>query len=198
MKDTDEIKGYSFGGGDGQNDETTYWQKKYMPVNVWTDSTRTEVVNFSHQLYNGLSENTFQRDNIQDLMLIRFSDVLLMAAELGAPDAQRYLDKVRNRVGLPPVPVTLENIKAERRFELAFEGVRYYDLLRWHDEHLITENQTGIITYNRRGQPNVQTKSITYRSETGGFLAIPQTQIDLSGGILTQNPGWEGSNHYLN
>ena len=132
----------------------------------------------------------YQRDNIQDLILIRFSDVLLMAAELGAPNAQQYLDRVRNRVGLASVPVTLENIKAERRFELAFEGVRYYDLLRWHDEDLIT--------INRRGQANAETKSITFRKETGGFLPIPQTQIDLSGGVLTQNAGWEGGDIYLN
>ena len=92
----------------------------------------------------------------------------------------------------------LENIKAERRFELAFEGVRYYDLLRWHDEDLITINQTGIVTYNRRGQANAETKSITFRKETGGFLPIPQTQIDLSGGVLTQNTGWEGGDIYLN
>ena len=92
----------------------------------------------------------------------------------------------------------LENIKAERRFELAFEGVRYYDLLRWHDEDLITINQTGIVTYNRRGQANAETKSITFRKETGGFLPIPQTQIDLSGGVLTQNAGWEGGDIYLN
>ena len=164
---------------------------------MWTDETKTDVYNFSHELYS-MTGTDYQRDNIQDLILIRFSDVLLMAAELGAPNAQQYLDRVRNRVGLVSVPVTLENIKAERRFELAFEGVRYYDLLRWHDEDLITINQTGIVTYNRRGQANAETKSITFRKETGGFLPIPQTQIDLSGGVLTQNAGWEGGDIYLN
>ena len=88
----------------------------------------------------------------------------------------------------------LENIKKERRFELAFEGVRYYDLLRWHDENVITENQTNIQVYDRR---RPVTKNITFRSETGGFLPIPQTEIDLSQGVLTQNPGWEGSANYL-
>ena len=64
--------------------------------------------------------------------------------------------------------------------------------------YLITINQTGIVTYNRRGQANAETKSITFRKETGGFLPIPQTQIDLSGGVLTQNAGWEGGDIYLN
>ncbi len=196
VRNTDEIAQYNFRNGN-QEDNTCYWQKKYTPVNVWTDETKTAVHNFSYELYN-MTGTDYQRDNTQDLIIIRFADVLLMAAELGAPRAQDYLDKVRTRVGLPSVPVTLENIKAERRFELAFEGVRYYDLLRWHDEDLITTNQTGIVTYNRRGQANAETKSIVFRPETGGFLPIPQTQIDLSGGVLTQNPGWEGSDNYLN
>jgi hypothetical protein len=31
-------------------------------------------------------------------------------------------------------------------------------------------------------------------TDTGGFLQIPQTQIDLSGGVLKQNAGWTGDN----
>ena len=150
-RNTDEVADFDFGGGN-QQDLTCYWQKKYIPINVWTDETKTDVYNFSHELYS-MTGTDYQRDNIQDLILIRFSDVLLMAAELGAPNAQQYLDRVRNRVGLASVPVTLENIKAERRFELAFEGVRYYDLLRWHDEDLITINQTGIVTTTAVAKP---------------------------------------------
>ena len=156
VRNTDEVADFDFGGGN-QEDNTCYFQKKYMPINVWTDETKTDVHNFSHELY-GMEGTDYQRDNIQDLIIIRFSDVLLMAAELGAPNAQQYLDRVRSRVGLGSVPATLENIKAERRFELAFEGIRYYDLLRWHDEDQITANQTGIVTYNRRGQANAATR----------------------------------------
>lgn len=196
VRNTDEVADFDFGGGN-QQDNTCYFQKKYIPINVWTDETKTKVYNFSHELY-GMEGTDYQRDNIQDLILIRFSDVLLMAAELGALNAQQYLDRVRSRAGLGSVPATLENIKAERRFELAFEGIRYYDLLRWHDEDQITANQTGIVTYNRRGMANAETTNIAFRPETGGFLPIPQTQIDLSGGVLTQNAGWEGSDNYLN
>jgi hypothetical protein len=193
VKDPDEIQKYDVG---GQLDETMYWQKKYVPINVWKDAEKTIPWNFSHELY-AMTRSDYMCDNIQDLVLIRFADVLLMAAELGAPQAQQYLDRVRGRVNLPPVSSTLENIKRERRFELAFEGVRYYDLLRWHDWDALTVNQTGITIYNRMGRPQSQKKSIVFRPETGGFLPIPQTQIDLSGGVLTQNPGWEGAEHNL-
>lgn len=192
VQDNTEIKTY-LRGGDNQLDETLFYNKKYIPINVWKDESKTTVMNFSHKLYD-MTGTDYMRDNIQDLILIRFSDVLLMAAELGAPNAQGYLDKVRRRVGLNSVPVTLDNIKKERRFELAFEGIRYYDLLRWHDTDQLTQNQTNIPVYNKKV---LDSKTVTFRPETGGFLSIPQTQIDLSDGVLTQNAGWIGSDNYL-
>jgi len=74
-----------------------------------------------------------------DVMEIRLADTYLMEAEAlvrGGGNvglAQSYLDRVRARVGLPPVPATMENIKLERRLELATEGHRWFDLVRWGD-----------------------------------------------------------------
>ena len=172
--------------GDRQVHETGLWQKKYMPIYVLDNNGNP--VSYNVVMYN--LPNEYMLNNTQDLILIRFSDILLMGAELGSSRAQEYLDKVRARVNLPSVPVTIENIKRERHFELAFEGLRYHDLLRWHDENLITQNQTEVPVLNN----NVpQTLSIIFRPETKGFLQIPQRQISLSNGVLTQTPGWEGS-----
>lgn len=190
--DRKEMRLYLKGGGNA-SEETYYINKKHCPINVYTDATKQNVVNYSVPLY-GMTETNFQLTNTQDIILIRFSDVLLMGAELGCPQAQAYFDRVRSRVGLPTLPATLDNIKNERRFELAFEGERYYDLLRWHDENLITENQTGIRIYDRKVP---RTKNVTFRPETGGFLPIPLTEIQLSEGVLTQNAGWEGTDNYL-
>ncbi len=74
-----------------------------------------------------------------DVMEIRLADTYLMEAEClvrGGGDlskAQDYLDRVRARVGLPSVPATFDNIKKERRLELATEGHRWFDLVRWGD-----------------------------------------------------------------
>jgi len=74
-----------------------------------------------------------------DYIEIRLADTYLLEAEClvrGGGDlgkAQDYLDRVRARVGLPSIPATLENIKLERRLELATEGHRWFDLIRWGD-----------------------------------------------------------------
>lgn len=70
----------------------------------------------------------------QDTYIIRLADTYLMEAEaLGGTGAraQALLDAVRARVGLPSVPVSMDAIKTERRKELAGEGHRFFDLVRW-------------------------------------------------------------------
>ncbi len=72
----------------------------------------------------------------QNTYVIRLADTYLMEAEaLGGTGAraQALLDAVRARVGLPSVPVSLAAIKTERRAELAGEGHRFFDLVRWGD-----------------------------------------------------------------
>ena len=59
------------------------------------------------------SDGQFELNRTCNHRVIRYSDVLLMAAELGSGNAQAYLDKVRARVGLPSIPATLENILKE-------------------------------------------------------------------------------------
>src|SRR5680860_1295329 len=71
----------------------------------------------------------------QDYFLIRYADVLLMAAEMGI-DAQANFDAVRVRaygqayVNANPLTPTYENIMHERHLEFFGEGIRYFDLLR--------------------------------------------------------------------
>jgi hypothetical protein len=74
-----------------------------------------------------------------NLRLIRFADVLLMAAEANHKagedgKATIYLNRVRQRAGLAPFSGDIMTaIKKERELELSFEGVRFLDLVRWGD-----------------------------------------------------------------
>lgn len=80
----------------------------------------------------GATELNYQ----QDTYIIRLADTYLLEAEaLGASGtrAQALLDAVRKRAGMPLVPVSMTAIKNERRAELAGEGHRFFDLVRWGD-----------------------------------------------------------------
>jgi starch-binding outer membrane protein, SusD/RagB family len=126
----------------------------------------------------------FQIDNDADVPVIRYSDVLLMAAELGSTSAQNYYDKVRDRAygdDKHHLTVSTENIMKERYLEFALEGQRYWDLLRQG------MNVTKAAIDNVSSDPLM---NITFRTETLGLWPIPESQISLSGGTLKQNPGW--------
>lgn len=135
------------------------------------------------------ADGQFELNRTCNHRVIRFSDVLLMAAELGSPSAQEYLDRVRARVGLPSVPATIENILKERRLELSLEGIRYFDVIR-QGMGVASQEFTVI---GVRGPDYVEDQIVydhTFNTATKGFLPIPQTEIDLSAGTLVQNEGY--------
>lgn len=134
------------------------------------------------------SDGQFELNRTCNHRVIRFSDVLLMAAELGSPNAQTYLDRVRTRVGLTSVPATLENILRERRLELSLEGLRYFDVIRRgmaYANQELTHSEYGA---NYSGEQLIY--NVTFNAATKGFLPIPQTEIDLSGDNFKQNEGY--------
>ena len=132
-------------------------------------------------------QGTPELHNTTNIRFIRFSDVLLMASELGQ-DAT-YMNQVRARVGLDPVGYSEEALFNERRLELAGEGLRYIDLIRRGldvaGQELTVINDIGP---NYTGPDNFY--DVTFNPATRGFLPIPQVEIDLSAGVLVQNEGF--------
>jgi hypothetical protein len=119
--------------------------------------------------------------------LIRYADVLLMAAEVlnknGKPgEALNYLNQVRERARegnnsiLPDItetdPALLEEIiLEERRHELALEGHRFWDLVR-------------------TGKAPEVLGPLGFVQGKHELLPIPQSEIDISQGVLSQNPNY--------
>ena len=173
--------------------ETGYWQKKYMAINAYNDAG--ESVNYSCILYPDI-DSDYQLNNTQDIVIIRFADVLLMAAEL-SQDATP-LNRVRARVGLPAISYSEQALRDERRWEFAFEALRYWDLLRWGIAGDALNKQNGVKVLDNMVETTMNMGDLAQRiQETKGLMPIPQTQIDLSAGLLEQNPGW-GNESNLN
>ena len=135
---------------------TGYFLRKMIPMrsDIRTGGGATEL-NFAQNDY-----------------IIRLADTYLLEAEaLGASGAraQALLDAVRARVGLASVPVSMNAIKNERRLELAGEGHRFFDLVRWGDAATVLAS---------RG----------FKAGKNEILPIPSQE--LQGTKLVQNPGY--------
>lgn len=159
---------------------TGYCIKKYSPL-CFKDGTTASKIDGS---------GDFQTQNHQDWVIIRYADVLLMAAELGSPNKQSYLDQVRKRAGLNPVPATKENILKERKYEFAFEAINYWDLMRQGVEYAASQIATSGIAVKSGGNDDVVVISADNIIAKRGLSQIPQNQITLSNGVLKQNAGW--------
>ena len=174
--------------------ESNYWGKKIIGITARGADGRLR--NDYGVIMYGTSDNN-QLSHTDDLMYIRFADVLLMLSEL--KEDATYMNEVRARADLPPVSYSLENIQKERRYELALEGLRWNDMRRWGDSFAkeALEAQEGVKVYNF-GVEDTHTAlhpngySARYDA-TKGFFPIPQSQIDLSEGLLEQNEGYSQS-----
>ena len=151
-------------------------------------------------------EGNLQNSGI-DLPIIRYSEVLLSYLEAklenGDPINQALLDqtinKVRSRasVQMPPITTTDQNklrtvLRNERRVELAFEGIRYWDLLRWNiakdvlkgefygapfpDAKNLRVNPSKV--RDSQGRWYVTTKN--FRPDIDQFWQIPQSEININ------------------
>lgn len=116
--------------------------------------------------------------------VIRYADILLMYAEAlnengKTPQAVPYLNQIRSRAGMNEYSIemsqseTREAIVLERRLELSFEGVRWFDLVRTGEAYNVMKDY---------GMKDFMT-----------VFPLPLTQIDLINGaeIFPQNPGYD-------
>lgn len=179
-----------------QREYTGFTVKKYTPMGEWRQDKDGVWSQVNAVL--GLGEGDFQTSQYQDFVVMRYSDVLLMAAELGSPKAKEYLNQVRRRAYtvagkvssyFTEVEATKENILKERMLEFAFEGQRYWDLLRQGIDYAAAQiaGTTNVLSGN---SPDVVSIQVDKIKATKGLSQIPYNQITLSNNVLKQNAGW--------
>jgi starch-binding outer membrane protein, SusD/RagB family len=148
----------------------------------WTNPTAYDYEGFFQRKYGSFQSQTGGPINELNYGTnwrhIRYADVLLMAAEAYQKSgndlkARGYVNDVRARSGLAPVSTSgaalFEDIVRERQLELAFEGVRFTDLVRW-------------------GRAATELGTLGYNAGKHSLLPIPD--YDVKTAKLTQNPGY--------
>lgn len=137
-------------------------------------------------------------------VVFRLGEIYLNYAEASAElghtgDALLYLNKIRERAGMPDQTATstadlLTKIQHERRIELCFEGHRYFDIRRWGMAEIGSKNGLGIIIT----PTSPANTSFTYQVDTVEkrvwvpsfyYYPIPRTEIQKDPSIL-QNPNY--------
>lgn len=191
---------YKYGGGDDFVQETDFYGKKWSPILSKNDGGYWLFENAMYGEKGGLSNgygNNFQLDNIHDLVLIRFAEVLLMQSEL--KEDVDGINKVRARAGLDPISsYSLTALQNERRWELACEGIRWNDIRRWHIASVVLAKQENQPVYycGKPGTNDPHNGGYAKRyTETAGFQKMPDSQVSL--GSVVQNDGWrDASSEY--
>ncbi|MCF0184668.1 MAG: RagB/SusD family nutrient uptake outer membrane protein [Bacteroidaceae bacterium] len=155
------------------------WKLRYEP-----EAFGSEIVGMIHH---------------QNMRIMRYAEVLLLAAEanlgIDQTKADNYYNQVRIRAKLPVKPATLEAIQLEKRLELCAEGTRYQDLIRWGIAYDRLKDQGA---YCPILDSNGQVEKKVYNRDPSKFgfkkgkherLPYPAKELSLNPNIQP-NPGW--------
>lgn len=137
----------------------------------------------------------------KNMTILRYGDVLLMRAEAlielnqNLPEAVAVINQIRARVNMPAIGVASqsalrEKLRHERRIETAFEGLRYFDIIRWHIGDQVRKGKVYGARMKAVNQ-NMDHKYVEERfwDDKMYLFPIPQEARDNNEN-LSQNTGW--------
>lgn len=186
----------------------SYVTNSNPPVKTYWDTTQVilqrNIGKFRREYELTATASQGKRANGTNFPLLRYSDVLLMAAEaeneVNGPTAKAflYLNTVRSRAHATPINDAASKdafrsiIQDERSRELCFEGLRKMDLKRWG---IMIQDMKALAVYNRLvfttnatilGRACLACDNVT---EQHYYLPIPLNDLTLNK-LITQNPGY--------
>jgi len=161
----------------GTHKGTVLWDGRRIP-----SSDSVQNLYYNYKAYTSNTKETFKivadKDRPKNVRIMRYAEVLLMNAEAalhtGTGDATASVNKIRIRAGLPSkASVTIDDVWKERRVEFAMEHDRFWDLVR-----------------QGRAAQVMQAAGKSFVAGTHELLPVPNSQIILSGGKISQNFGY--------
>ena len=180
-------------GGDGNNRPTADLENAYEPgdirkdismANSYTNQAGMKVDFYYVKKYG--DQPVVKYDSEDNWPVIRFADVLLMYAEAlnetgKTPEALPFLNRIRARAKLAEMKALTQAemrlaLEQERRVELAFEGHRWFDLVRTGRALAVLNSKSRTIGI------------ATNLTENNLIFPVPQSQIDVNPSLIKQNP----------
>lgn len=167
--------------GAAQSTQTGFWVKKYLDARD-VSRNNSGTLNFMVIRY---AE-----------MLLSYVEALVESGQWQHADVLIYLNKIRNRAGMPNVDVNVYNTqekirtlyRRERKVELAFEGTRLFDIRRWKiGEEVLTGPAQGAINPTTGKPVIVETR--VFNAARDYLWPIPLTEIN-GNTAMKQNPNW--------
>lgn len=139
-------------------------------------------------------------------VIYRLAEIYLMYAEAlneyydtPPADAYKYVNLVRDRVKLPPLPDNMSKIdfrkkvRDERALELCNEGQRLWDILRWmiaEEDGVMNGNMYGFKLNKTASEVSYEVYVATTRTFKRRMYRLPFLQNEVDKGYLIQNPGF--------
>lgn len=190
----------------GARFESTYYIANQSVVNgilfdetfvtsISKDMITDYPLNLNKGYMNEDSKVEWLQEDESDFIILRYTDVLLMYAEakteLNQIDESVYniLDRVRDRAGIAHVKrgqsqtEMQKTIQEERKWEFAYEGLRYFDIRRWGIAEEVINGITSDEKYDL-GSKKIFTAPAHY------LWPLPQKAIDVNPNLLPNNPGY--------
>lgn len=169
-----------------ENDQIRYQESVVYYQTEWSNYYPSNHYPFMYKIRSAF--NSIIKYRYADILLLK-AEALLLGSSPNLNEAANIIDQVRARVDLAPLPsavrgnseLLFEALMKERRLELAFEGERWYDLVRWGK---VEEVMNSVFGRDVGRRPQV------YPFTTNSYLLpIPQGVLDQNL-KLTQNPGY--------
>lgn len=203
---------------DGKNlTSTATWGTFTTPKWISNKLGSVTITGYYFTKYVELSTVALVGRDENDIHLIRFPEVLLTYAEsrleqgtLTQADIDLTINKIRQRVGMRPMRLTelaangldlRTEVRRERRIEMALEGQRYFDILRWKQGNLLAQDIKGMKKSLAFRPPDVANlpadaqgyiivnSGRTFTAPKNYMWPISLTQLQRNPN-LGQNPGW--------
>ncbi|MEJ7828669.1 MAG: RagB/SusD family nutrient uptake outer membrane protein [Segetibacter sp.] len=203
---------------DGKNiTSTATWGTFTTPKWISNKLGSVTITGYYFTKYVELSTVALVGRDENDIHLIRFPEILLTYAEarleqgtLTQADIDLTINKIRQRVGMRPMRLTelaangldlRTEVRRERRVEMALEGQRYFDILRWKQGNLLAQDIKGMkksLAFRPSDVANLPADAQGYIIVNSGrtftdpknyLWPISLTQLQRNPN-LGQNPGW--------